>query len=272
LPSGVLYFLAGPTPGSSNLWEVRSSGAVRELTHNGQLGISSFGAAPQGIVVADAASGADELDRVTTHGVKSLRMSSWEGHGETPAVNDDGNLAYMAPPFRNRYFELLFRRSFNARARIFYRNRLPLGLTWGPEGRVAVVSQKYATATTKAKSWLMVISTKNGKVRALRTKLGHFDYAIWGAHAPGIVISPWAGGAEFIGQGVHLMLPRPWAPLSWRPGGQGMLVISPPSTGKPAELGLWTEKKPQTVAVIGPAAAGTVITQAAWLTKAASLK
>jgi hypothetical protein len=272
LPDGVFYFLAGATPGSCNLWEVRDSGAVRELTHNGELGISYFGAERPGIVVADAASGADELAQVTAHGIRYLRMSSGEGHGETPIVDDDGNLAYTAPPLRNQYFKVLFRRSFNGRARIVYRSRLPLSPTWGPGGQVAVVSQRYATATTKARSWLKVISTSNGKVSALRTNLRQFDYAIWGAHVPGIVISPYAGGAEFIGQGRHLMLPPHWAPLSWSPGGRELLVMRPPSAGKPEDLGLWTEKNPRAVALIGPADAGTVITQAAWLNRAASLK
>lgn len=272
LPGGVFYFLAGTTPGLCNVWEVRNSGAVRELTRNSEFGISAFGAAHGGIVVADAAHGADELGQVTLHGIRYLPTSSWEGHGETPAVNNSAGLAYMTPPFRKKYFELLSRGSFNAKARVFYTNSLPLSMpAWGPGGQVAVVAERYRTTTAKAKSRLMVISAKDGKARTLHTGLSQFDYAIWGTNAPGIVISPWAGGAEYISHGKQLNLPSGWAPLSWSPDGKELLMKHPASPGKSEQLGLWTNRHPGTVRFIGHVSTRMIITEAIWLAEPAAL-
>jgi hypothetical protein len=273
LPSGVFYFLAGSNPGSCNIWEVRNSGVVRQLTHNGQSGISAMSAGRQGIVAADAAQGADELAQVMSSGVRYLPLGRGEGHGETPDINDNGALAYMVPPYRNNYFELGYRQSFNAHARVFFRSHLPLsGPAWGPASRVAVVAERYATDTAKPKSWLFVINETNGSAHQMAAALTQFDYAVWGTHAPGIVISTWGGNAEYISQGHHILLPHGWAPLSWSPDGQELLVIRPNPGAAGEEIGLWDELRPRIVTNIGRVASGFVITEAAWLARPASLK
>jgi hypothetical protein len=269
LPPGVFYLLSGPNPLSGNLWEVSSSGHEIQLTYNrANFGISSFGATRAGIVMADASSGVDELVQLTSHGIVPLPGN----HVASPVVNDDGEIAAVRPPGNigpKVYFDLVIKKSFNARPHTIYRQHASLGgLAWGPGGSVGVLSSSHPPGTRGPDSSLLIVD-HSGSAHRLSTDFTQLSEVVWGERAPAVAVAHWNGAGEVVFlNGTRKRLPSGWWPVAWNATGTQLLVRT---TGNPGTLGVWSLKNPAQVTRIGDMNQHMMITEAAWLRSKASL-
>lgn len=263
LPAGVFYLLAGPNPLSCNVWEVSRSGKETELTHNRpNFGISSFGASRAGIVMADASTGADELVRLTAHGIVPLPGQ----HLGSPAINRRGEIAAVRPPGgtgTKAYFYLVVKKSFSAQPQRTYRQHTPLGgLAWGPHSSAATLSSPHPPGTTGPNAKLLVVGP-SGHVRVLKTGFTNLSEVVWNERTPLLAVANWQGAGEIISlTGVRHKLPTGWWPAAWDAAGTRLLVRK---NGSPGRLGLWSSQHPARVRIIGSVNSHKVISQVAWL-------
>jgi hypothetical protein len=267
LHDGTLYLLVGD-PGSGNLWQIDiSTHIARKVTNNrSSYGVSWISASPAGVVMADASKGVDELATLQAGVVKTLP----EGHVFTPAISQDGNIAYIQIPDTVNHigpdtWRLTLRPTSGHSDQILYQQAAPeLGsLAWGANGQVATVSAPGHTYGKNTPELLVIDPT--GKIaHRLRPDIGDLGIIAWTANAPGIAVTGIAGTSEIITiDGKETKLPNGWAPGCWSPDGTALLVI------RNKELGLWHSATPTQVDDLGAMSAGTV-QQCSWLSKAAA--
>lgn len=271
LPAGYFYFLVGSNsnPGSGNLWQVTRSGQQKQLTHNKPgYGISSFGASPAGIVMADAARGDDQIARVTRKGVQFLKGRM---RGSDPGISNTGAIFYDTPPLGKGQpdFELITRKSFTAPPRVLYRQASSMiSASWGPGRKIAVLSGTHPPHTTGGRPRLLIVSPQ-GVAKIRPDGVGaSLSNATWGPNVANIAITTWAGSGVVLERGHKVKLPARWFPASWNEAGTKLLVFK---MGTPASIGVWSPAKPHTVQWIGALPAAVRDNQIVWLDKAPRL-
>jgi hypothetical protein len=257
LPSGTFYVLAGPAPISYNLWEVSNAGLERQLTHNRPgYGISTFGASSAGIVLADAASGVDELSVMTAHGPHMLG----DVHAGGPVISSTGLIAYAEPPLPPAApgYSVDVESLRGGRATTLYAQARPLGVVgWGPDGALLLFSNPDPIGPGAGAAGLLVVS-RSGHVSRVQTGPGSVDFAVWGEHAPAIAVYLADRRTELVRPGKPPVdLPAGWLPQSWSPSGNDLLMATDPTGGGPAEVGLWQSDQPGAITPLGPAPSGS---------------
>ena len=270
LPAGVFYVLAGTDPASYNLWQVSNTGEEIRLTHNTtSLGISYFGASKAGIVMADAASGSDELAPLTSKGAVFLK----NGNGSAPQINSAGEICYSVTTYDKKGnttgFDLLTKKSFSAPGRVIYRQKEAItGNFWGPDQSIAVLSGSHYPGTNGPIAKVFTIS-KSGKIATIKTGLDSTLGSItWNEDGGGIGVASWADKGEVIYSGSRrYTLPAGWSPATWNTTGTQLLAWGPGS----GQIGLWSPARPHSIEVIGSLPKGVTIGEFAWLAKPAKI-
>jgi hypothetical protein len=256
LPAGEFYILGCPYDSySCNVWEVSRPGQETELTHNpANFGIDAVTASGSGIIVADAATSSDVLERLTRHGAVPLPRDD----GQAPALSTGGRLAYSIPPRgQSADFTVEVQSSYRSAPHTVLRFREGVvPADWGPRGQLAVQSIPVLQGQIRR---LYVIAA-DGRVRELVPHV-RVKAAVWNDHAPGIAILTTAGVAEVIGlPGGSVRIATGWEPLSWSPNGRELLIDNP----KRSLLGLWSVATGK-LAVIGSLPKTPVIGEVSWL-------
>lgn len=271
LPAGVFYLLAGTDPASYNLWQVSNAGTEVQLTHNNPgLGISDFGASPAGIVMADAASGYDELARLTSRGAIFLK----NGDGSGPVINSAGEICYEMPTYdksgNTTGFDLVIKKSFTAPGRVVRHQKDAItGNVWGPDQSVAVLSGSHYPGTAGPIPRVFTMD-KSGKITQIHASIQkNLSSLVWNEQGGGIGVGAWNNKGEVIYSGSRrYTLPVGWTPATWNPDGTQLLVWGP---GPGRKIGLWSPAKPNSIKVIGLLAKKFAIGDFAWLAKPAKL-
>ena len=268
LPPGTFYALVGPAPISYNLWSFDRSGRSSRLTDNRPgFGVSMFDASASGIVLADAASGVDELTVLTARGP----VLEPDGHASAPVIDDSGLVAYVKPPLRTPYFVIGERTLPAGATRIAYEQRTPLStMSWGPGGALLLESNPHLPGVGSGPVVLLVLGP-DGRAKTVATPAGFDGVALWGEHASAIAVLV-GNRTDLVTPGGHLLvaLPAGWRPVAWSPSGTQLLVLEHPvRNGGYATLGLWQMANPASVMVIGPVS--TTVAQMAWLAAPAPL-
>lgn len=265
LPRGVFYLLAGRRISNTNVWQIGPGGRETQLTHNPQgFGISAFAASRAGIILADARYGIDDLARWTRHGASWLRpRHARKGfiHGSVPDIGNDGRITYETMPVgvtKVQEFTIWARRSFTGGQKAVYKRRAdPGNPVLGPRDQIAIVG------VGRKK---VIIVSRRGKVRKLRTGFSLGYPPVWGERAPAIAVNFENHPAElFFPGGRREQLPGGWHLLAWSPAGSRLLMQSGTS------LGIWSMSAPHQVAVIGKISRGFQIVQTSWLMHKAPL-
>jgi hypothetical protein len=275
LPAGTFYFLAGTDNISSNIWTVSSTGTPAELTHNGHnFGISNFSASTAGIVMGDAAGGADVLAALTARGPIELKNG---GDGDGPAMNAAGQIGYVKTIDDENgdpaYQELIVRTSLNGPARDRYTIKVSdnvaglLDFAWGPNGSIAALVGGHYPGRPGPESELVTVS-KTGQVTRVRTGVdARLGAVVWSEHGGGIAVGVTAGRGKVIYSAARqYSLPAGWFPMSWSPAGSRLLVRN-----SKRQLGLWSPATPQSVSVIATTARNVFVGQIVWLPRPATL-
>lgn len=266
LPAGTYYLLAGRSLRSLNVWEVGPGRALTQLTHNPSgHGIDAFAASAAGMVLADAAEGADRLARWTRHGLSWLRHSVGGAiiRGSSPDIRGNGTIGYVTPPsgsgaHHDPDFAIWTQPGFTSRATVVYRQRRPLdGPVFGPHGQIAIEGWTGPQGSRRPS----VLIYAGGQVTTLSTGVSEIPSLLaWGHHAPALAVAFPAHRAELLfGDGRQQPLPRGWQPLAWNQAGTQLLMQS--STG----LGIWSATSPGRVRTVGIITPGMQILQAVWL-------
>jgi hypothetical protein len=271
LPAGVFYILVGSDPASYNLWEVSNNGQEIRLTHNDSgLGISSFDASAAGIVMADAASGYDEIARLTPKGAIFLK----NGMGSGPDIDSAGEICYEVPTYDSAGgttgFDLMARKSFTAPSRVVYRQKDAItGAVWGPDGSIAVLSGSHYPGTTGPTPKVFTIS-KSGEITMIHGDLPtDLASVIWNEYGGGVGIGTWGNKGEIVYSASRsYRLPSGWTPAAWNPSGTQLMVWGP---GPGQQIGLWSPAKPDSIKVIGSLGKQLTIGQFVWLAEPAKL-
>lgn len=268
LGSGTLYLDAGNSAFSTNLWRVDlPSGRATQLTHNpGQDGISNFSASPAGLVMGDAASSADVLDRLW-HG-KAIAIG--DGSGDAPAINNAGQIAFeLDPPdLDTGVFRILLRNSVTAPPRTIFRERQfdNLGIPgWSPDGKELLIAEspdsgaytKYVAITTGGRVvWQLTVRGPAGK--------GFLDWAPAGLTIGNGMFGPGPNEILSLSGKVEYTIPGGWEPFCWNPAGTEAVVFR-----HPHELGLWRLSAPGRVRDLGALPLGGLL-QCQWLSRPAA--
>lgn len=271
LGKGYLYLLAGPDATDTNLWLI-SDGTEHQLTFGApNSAVSSFGAAPAGIVLSDDQFGADDLAQLTTRGLRWLPngKSSDLHQASSATMTASGKILYITPPDALGYpdsknFALRGQNTFSGRSRIIYRSTGPLSdPAPGPQGQIALIRQPSAADD---KSTTVVVISGHGRPRTVRTGYKFPDALTWSANAPDLIVATWPLRAEAIStSGARTALPGGWFPITWTPAGTRLIVIST------SRIGYWSPKHPHAITAIGPLERGQEVSLATWLDRAAAL-
>jgi hypothetical protein len=265
LPPGVFYLLAGRRISDTNVWQVGPGGRETQLTHNPPgFGISAFAASRAGIILADARYGVDDLARWTRRGASWLRpRHARKGFilGSVPDVGTDGRITYETMPVgvtKVQGFTIWSRRSFTGRQEAVFKRRAdPGNPALGPRDQIAIVGVGRKQ---------VIIVSRRGKVRSLRTRFSLGYPPVWGERAPALAVSFKAHAAElFFPGGRREQLPGGWHPLAWSPAGGKLLMQSG------AALGIWSMSAPRQVVAIGKVRRGFQLVQASWLDREAPM-
>jgi len=265
LGSGTLYLDAGNSAFGTNLWQIDlPSGQAAQLTHNsGQDGISNFSASPAGLVMGDAASSVDVLERLW-HG-KAVAIG--DGSGDAPAINKAGQIAYeLDPPGSGAgVYRILLRDSFTAPPRTIFRESQfeALGLFgWSPDGKELLV---WESPENNAYTKYVAITTA-GRVVWQFTKSGEGDVS-WvpaGLSLGNGMFGPGPNEILSLSGKVEYTIPGKWEPFCWNPAGTEVIVFR-----QPHELGLWRLSAPSRVRDLGALPLGGLL-ECQWLSRPAA--
>lgn len=268
LGSGTLYLDAGTSAFSTNLWRIDlPSGRAVQLTHNPeQDGISNFSASLAGLVMGDAASTADVLDRLW-HG-KAIQIG--DGSGDGPVINDAGQVAYeLDPPGSGAgVYRILLRDSVTAPPRtIFRESRLEnLGISgWSPNGRELLIwespdidryTKNVAITTSGRVLWQLTLRGPAGK--------GTVNWESAGLAIGNGTFNPGPNEILSISGKVRYTIPGGWEPFCWNPAGTAVIAFR-----HPHELGLWRLSAPGRVQDLGTLPLGGLL-ECQWLSRPAA--
>jgi hypothetical protein len=266
LGSGTLYLDAGDGAFSTNLWRIDlPSGHATQLTHNPeQDGISNFSASPAGLVMGDAATSVDVLDRLW-HG-KAIQIG--DGSGDGPAINNAGQVAYELDPSGSGagVYRILLRDSITTPPRTIFRETQfgNLGISgWSTDGKELLISE---SPDSQAYTKYVAITTGGRVVRQL-TLRGPEALVNW--EPVGLTIGNGTfnpGPNEILGLSgkVEYAIPGGWEPFCWNPAGTEVIVFR-----HPHELGLWRLSAPGRVQDLGALPLGGLL-QCQWLSRPAA--
>lgn len=265
LGSGTLYLDAGSSAFSTNLWRIDlPSGRASQLTHNAaQDGISNFSASPAGLVMGDAASTVDALDRLW-HG-KAIAIG--DGTGSAPVINNAGQIAFELDPPGSRagVYRILLRDSITAPPRTIFRESQfgSLGISgWSPDGSELLITEspdsgsytKYVAITTGGRVvWQF---TKNGQ--------GYVNWAATGLSLGNGTFNPGPNQILSISGKVEYTISGGWEPFCWNPAGTEVIAFR-----KPNELGLWRLSAPARIKDLGALPLGGLL-ECQWLSRPAA--
>jgi hypothetical protein len=268
LGSGTLYLDAGNSAFSTNLWRISlPSGQAAQLTHNpGQDGISNFSASPAGLVMGDAASTVDVLDRLW-HG---HAIPIGDGSGDAPVINNAGQIAYeLDPPGSGAgVYRILLRDSITAPPHTIFRETRfgSLGISgWSPDGKELLILEspdsgaftKYVAITTAGRVvWQLTLRGAAGK--------GFLDWAPFGLVISNGIFGPGPNEILTLSGKVEHTIPGGWEPFCWNPAGTEVIVFR-----KPHELGLWRLSAPGRVQDLGALPLGGLL-ECQWLARPAA--
>lgn len=265
LGSGTLYLDTGDGAFSTNLWRIDlPSGHATQLTDNpAQDGISNFSASPAGLVMGDAASTVDVLDRLW-HG-KAIQIG--DGSGDAPVINNAGQIAYeLDPPDLNTgVFRILLRDSITAPPRTIFRETKfeNLGISgWSPDGKeLLILESPENSAYTK-----YVAITTEGRVVWQFTKQGNGDvrWAAAGLSLGNGMFGPGPNEILSVSGKVKYTIPGGWEPICWNPAATEVIAFR-----QPRELGLWRLSAPVRVQDLGALALGGLL-DCQWLSRPAA--
>lgn len=265
LRSGTLYLDAGNGAFGANLWRIDlPSGHSAQLTRNpAQDGISNFSASPAGLVMGDAASSVDVLDRLW-HG-KAIQIG--DGSGDDPAINDTGQIAYeLDPPGSGAgVYRILLRDTSTAPPRtIFHETQFgSLGIFgWSPDGEELLI---WESPDSDAYTKYLAITT-GGRVVWQFTKNGQGDvsWAATGLSLGNGMFGPGPNEILSLSGKVEYTIPGGWEPFCWNPAGTEVIVFR-----KPHELGLWRLSAPGRVQDLGALPLGGLL-ECQWLSHPAA--
>jgi hypothetical protein len=248
LGSGTLYLDAGNGAFSTNLWRIDlPSGQATQLTHNPeQDGISNFSASPAGLVMGDAASSVDVLDRLWDG--KAIQIG--DGSGDDPVINNAGRIAYeLDPPdLHTGLFRILLRDSIAAPPHTVFResrfDNLSV-LSWSPDRQELLIAESPdSEAYTK-----YVAVTSQGRMLWQITLGGPVALVNWenvGLSIGNGTFNPGPNEILSLSGRVKYTIPGGWDPFCWNPAGTEMIVFR-----HPRELGLWRLSAPGRVQDLG---------------------
>jgi hypothetical protein len=260
------YLLIGP-PGSANVWRVDAAHPKGEqLTDNkGAFGVSWISASPAGLVLADARSSIDVVSVYRDHASQPLPA----GHGGTPSVNADGQIAFVqVPDVVNRTGPQTFRISVTSTGgeppQVRYQQATDMGaLAWGPGNQLAVISAP-GPRKGQGRPEVLVINGSGTVMTRLRPSIGEIGFLSWNAAAPGIAVGGMTDRSEIVTtDGRETPLPRGWRPLCWSPDGSKLLV------GRDTEAGVWRPGASDRVDSLGKTGGSGPLLGCAWLTRPA---
>jgi hypothetical protein len=263
LPAGTIYVAAGPSAISLNLWSETRGGASRELTHNPVLyGISNFSASAAGIVMADAISGTDEMERLTSRGAIPISYGG-QGHGDDPQISSSGEIAFVTIPYGAvNHFRIGEKRSFGASPQWKYTapGLTALGsLAWEPNGSIAFIDNPHEPSVGGPPPQLA--ETSPSGIRYLSST--HVDprYLVWGPRQGEFVITTWPGESlvREVSTGSYVTVAKGWQPLCFNPSGTSMLAVD----GR--RVGLIEVNRANRVTPIGVSPADETIQACQWL-------
>jgi hypothetical protein len=272
LGSGTLYLDAGNSAFSANLWRIDlPSGHAAQLTRNReQDGISNFSASPAGLVMGDAASTVDVLDRLW-HG-KAIQVG--DGSGNAPVINDAGQVAYeLDPPGSGAgVYRILLRDSVTGPPRtIFRESRFEnLGISgWSPDGRELLIweSPDNESYTPQNKAYTKYVAiTTGGRVVWQLTKNGDGDvrWAAAGLSLGNGTFGPGPNQILTLSGKVEYSIPGGWEPFCWNPAGTEVIAFRHPD-----DLGLWRLSAPGRVQDLGALPLGGLL-ECQWLSSPAT--
>lgn len=255
MTSGTIYLLVGK-PASGNVWRVDlPSRASAQLTHNrAGFGISWLSASAAGLVLADAASGIDDVSVYRDH-----RSTDLAGHGVTPVISPTGSVAYVPVPDTGASWSVVERPASGGSAQIRYQQGSPdLGaLAFGPDNQLAVIS-----GPSSAGADVLVFTGNTTQPRTIDPGISTIGFLVWGAKAPGIAVGDLAGYGELIDPGSNVITPLPghWTPECWSPDGSRLVV----SQGD--RLGIWQLAASERVDDLGVMSGAAPLTGCSWLT------
>jgi hypothetical protein len=265
LGSGTLYLDAGNSAFSTNLWRIDlPSGQATQLTDNPeQDGISNFSASPAGLVMGDAASSVDVLDRLW-HG-KAIQIG--DGSGNAPVINSAGQVAYeLDPPGSGGgVYRILLRDSITASPRTIFRETKfeDLGIFgWSPDGKELLI---WESPENNAYTKYVAISA-GGRVVWQFTKSGEGDvsWAVAGLSLGNGTFGPGPNEILSLSGKVKYTIPGGWEPFCWNPAATEMIVFR-----RPHELGLWRLSAPGRVQDLGALPLGGLL-ECQWLPRPAA--
>jgi hypothetical protein len=267
LGSGTLYLDAGDGAFSTNLWRIDlPSGQAAQLTHNPeQDGISNFSASLAGLVMGDAATSVDVLNRLW-HG-KAIKIG--DGSGDAPAINNAGQIAYeLDPPDLNTgVYRILLRDSITAPPRTIFRETQfkDLGITgWSPDGKELLI---WESSDSGAYRKYVAITTAGRVVRQLTLRGPGADGSTWepvGLTVGHGLFGPGPNEILSLSGKVEYTIPGGWEPFCWNPAGTEVIVFR-----HPHELGLWRLSAPGRVQDLGALPLGGLL-QCQWLSRPAA--
>ena len=266
LSGGKLYLLLGQ-PSSGNVWRVDiSTKRDRQITHNPQgFGVSWISGSSAGVVLADARRGVDELAEL--HGDTVVPRP--EGHTVTPAINEDGQIAFVQIPdivnkSEPQNYRIAITSDNGIQPHSIYGQPLPLAaLAWGPDRKLAFISIPEGMQP-RVPPELLVLDADGQVSQRLHPRVTALSAPVWSPAAPAIAVNGSNGSSEVIFRDLReIALPAGWLAGCWNPQGTVLLLT------KNDRIGLWRPTRPKGFQELGRVRTGPV-TGCSWVPESRS--
>ncbi|QSB14522.1 hypothetical protein JQS43_24080 [Natronosporangium hydrolyticum] len=256
-----LYLLAGPDVRTLDVYLVGFDREVERLTRSvPDLGVSFMSASGSLVVMADAATGRDELTVLDGTARRPLPGEPPGSRGFSPTLSPDGLLVYArlrpagdtaddATPF-----ELVTRDGVDGDPTVQLRSEGPVAGVWGPDGTIVVRSHP-GRADPEAAVEVMLLDPETGETTLLEPELDQAATLVSHPAARQVVIGDPAGGEAGlldVRTGEWTPLPSGWTGLCFDPYGERLLV------GRGGDLALLDPAEPDGPTLIGETHGGSV--------------
>lgn len=259
-----IYLLVGNQSYSANVFRWRlGATSGRQVTHNKSgYGISSISGSKAGVVVADAATGADHLAKLRGGKLVSIKLPGQSRIG-APQISSTGALVFQGVRFLkdgSYLYTVAVRNNVSSGPvrNLIVRKAPFTSATWtNVAGRIAVLNSR-----PRHKQFSIEIMNSSGKkLRSIAGNAGSFVFDM--SVSP---MSPIASLTNGEGHSVLVNLRtsrvRPiaagWSALCWRPNGKDVLAING------SELGLVSPRQPRRSPRVVGHFAGANIYGCAW--------
>ena len=255
LGQGSIYLVLGD-PGSGAIWRVDiGQKRAQQLTHpQPQYGVSWLDASPAGLVASDASSGVD-----VTAVYRDGRMVPVAGHGYTPAISPEGDVAYVFIPdivggTGPQEWRIMLIPQAGGPERVLYSQSAPdlntvdmVDLQWGPSNRLAVISAPGDRNGSGGTPKVLVLGADGKVEQSIQPAFGDIASIAWGGNAPGIAVAGMTQSVLVALDGRQVAIPRTWWPMCWSPKGDALLMRR-----DGLHLGLWRPANPSEVEALPP--------------------